>query len=280
MTGRKTSTRIGDAERAAAQHALQEHLNAGRLQVNEYADRCASAANATTASELAALFEDLPAPHPKLPGMSDSALGAILRNRVLVAAAAVLVLAGLALVIGLSGRSDPLPPPWTAAGPTPPAVPPTSPVTAPTASATSVPATPTDRAALPGNVTVRRTSQPNAITLRPSYGVDLDDNTSPNWGVKSAPVGAGYGGSDIGSDSYGDIVFIGDYAVVTGAPEYATCATETAYTSGGIERGSLRPDENICLRTSEDRFALVTIISTSEQAIQFRATVWDPPVPS
>ncbi len=116
MTGRKTSTRIGDAERVGAQHALQEHLNAGRLQVNEYADRCASAANATTASELAALFEDLPAPRPKLPGMSDSALGAILRNRVLVAAA-VLVLAGLALVIGLSGRSDPLPPPWTAAEP-------------------------------------------------------------------------------------------------------------------------------------------------------------------
>jgi len=210
--------------------------------------------------------------------MSDSALRAILRNRVLVAAA-VLVLAGLALVIGLSERSDPLPQPWTAAGPTPPAVPPTSPVTAPTASATSVPATPTDRAALPGNVTVRRTSQPNAITLRPSYGVDLDDNTSPNWGVKSGPTW--YSGSDIGSDSDEDIVdFTGDYAVVTGAPEYATCATETAYTSGGIERGSLRPDENICLRTSEDRYALVTIISTSEQAIQFRATVWDPPVPS
>ncbi len=32
---RKFPTRIGTAERDAAQRALQEHLNAGRLQVNE-----------------------------------------------------------------------------------------------------------------------------------------------------------------------------------------------------------------------------------------------------
>jgi hypothetical protein len=147
---------------------------------------------------------------------------------------------------------------------------------------TSAPATPTDRAGLPGDVTVRRTSQPGAITLRPSYGADLDDNTSPNWGVKSGPIGSSAGsGSDIGPDSDGaNVDFAGDYAVVTGAPEYATCANETAYTSGAIERVSLSPGENICVLTSEDRYALVTIISTSEQAIQFAVTVWDPPLAS
>src|SRR5690242_9534855 len=51
--------------------ALDEHLAAGRLEVEEYGDRSARAANATTAPELAALFDDLPAPHPSLPGVVD-----------------------------------------------------------------------------------------------------------------------------------------------------------------------------------------------------------------
>jgi hypothetical protein len=60
--------RIGTVERTAAMKALDEHLAAGRLGVEEYADRSAAAANATVAPELAALFTDLPAPHPELPG--------------------------------------------------------------------------------------------------------------------------------------------------------------------------------------------------------------------
>lgn len=60
--------RIGTAERTAAMKALDEHLAAGRLGIDEYADRSAVAANATVASELRGLFTDLPAPHPELPG--------------------------------------------------------------------------------------------------------------------------------------------------------------------------------------------------------------------
>ncbi|WP_214370967.1 DUF1707 domain-containing protein [Pseudonocardia sp. H11422] len=60
--------RIGTAERESAVKALDEHLAAGRLGVEEYADRSAVAANATVASELTALFTDLPAPHPVVPG--------------------------------------------------------------------------------------------------------------------------------------------------------------------------------------------------------------------
>jgi DUF1707 SHOCT-like domain len=65
--------RIGTAERNSAMKALDEHLNEGRLGVEEYADRSAVAANATTAAELRGLFTDLPEPHPVLPGDAPAA---------------------------------------------------------------------------------------------------------------------------------------------------------------------------------------------------------------
>lgn len=67
-SGEHPPIRIGNDERASAMAALDEHLAQGRLEVEEYGDRSAAAANAKVASELAALFTDLPAPHPKLPG--------------------------------------------------------------------------------------------------------------------------------------------------------------------------------------------------------------------
>ena len=116
------------------------------------------------------------------------------------------------------------------------------------------------------------------ITLRPSYGVDLDNNTSSNWAV--ANTGTSYG-RDVGSGSDGNgLHFIGDHAVVTGAPEYTTCARETGYMHGGVERGSLRSGENICVRTDQNRYALVTVIAADEEAVQFRTVVWDPVIPS
>jgi len=60
--------RIGTAERNAAMKALDAHLEAGRLGVEEYGERSAKAAGATTADELDELFTDLPEPHPVLPG--------------------------------------------------------------------------------------------------------------------------------------------------------------------------------------------------------------------
>ena len=67
MTNERPPIRVGTAERTAALKALDEHLAAGRLDVDEYGERSARAANAVTAPELAALFDDLPAPHPPLP---------------------------------------------------------------------------------------------------------------------------------------------------------------------------------------------------------------------
>ena len=56
--------RIGDAEREAATSALGTHMQAGRLDAEEYGERSAKVAEARTADDLAPLFVDLPEPHP------------------------------------------------------------------------------------------------------------------------------------------------------------------------------------------------------------------------
>jgi hypothetical protein len=55
--------RIGDREREAAVSALGEHYAAGRLTKEEYDERAERAWAARTASAMAPLFADLPAPH-------------------------------------------------------------------------------------------------------------------------------------------------------------------------------------------------------------------------
>lgn len=52
--------RLSDAEREAAVNALSEHYAAGRLTKDEYDDRSQRAFDARFASDLPALFEDLP----------------------------------------------------------------------------------------------------------------------------------------------------------------------------------------------------------------------------
>jgi hypothetical protein len=64
--------RIGNVERNAAMKALDAHLEAGRLGVEEYGERSAAAAGAIAASELEALFTDLLDPHPALPGSTPA----------------------------------------------------------------------------------------------------------------------------------------------------------------------------------------------------------------
>jgi len=259
MVRSTSSMRIGEAERAEAQRALQDHLGAGRLQVAEFVERFAAAADATTAAEIAALFADLPPPHPKLPG---SPLGRTRWNLVIVGAVAVLALAGLlGYVIG-RGQSAPATSSGVVAAPTP--------SVSPTESAVESPH------ALPDGVAVRRSTGPGLITLRPSDGVDLDDVTDPAWNV-----GTGCCDRDVGFGSDARQLSInGGHAVATGPLEFATCFLETAYSNAAIERGSLQPGDTMCVRTNGHRFVLVTIVDVSEQAVEFGATVWDPPVPS
>lgn len=58
------SPRIGNAEREAAQAALDAHLQAGRLDAEEYGERSGKASVARTAEDLTPLFADLPPPYP------------------------------------------------------------------------------------------------------------------------------------------------------------------------------------------------------------------------
>jgi uncharacterized protein DUF1707 len=58
--------RISNAERDAAVQTLGTHLSTGRLELDEFEERCAQAAAARTRGQLEALFSDLPAPHPDL----------------------------------------------------------------------------------------------------------------------------------------------------------------------------------------------------------------------
>ncbi|SDP03513.1 protein of unknown function [Nakamurella panacisegetis] len=66
--GDPAAVRVGDAERNAAVTALGEHMATGRLDLDEYGTRSAVANTARTVGDLQALFTDLPAPHPVLPG--------------------------------------------------------------------------------------------------------------------------------------------------------------------------------------------------------------------
>ena len=238
------SLRISELERAEAQRALQHHLGTGRLQLAEFLERFAGAASAVTASEIAALFADLPPPHPTLPEPPRE------RTRwhlVMVGAVVVLALVGLGFVIG-QGQTSP-------------------------AASAGADAAPTR--ALPTGTTVRRTTGPGMLTLHPTDGVDLDDVTSPTWNI-----GAGCCGRDVGFDSDASQLSIdGGHAVVTGPPEFATCFHETAYTKSPIERGSLQPGATFCVRTNGHRLALVTIVDVTDRAIDFGTTVWDPPIP-
>jgi hypothetical protein len=272
MAGSRSSTRIGATERAEAQQALQAHLNAGRLQVDEYADRSAAASAAVTAPELAVLFTDLPRPHPKLPG---SRFGGT-RNLALIGGAVVLALLGLfAFAFGGGAAPVPVPVPTPAVSRPNVALPP--PTTSAARSATTPRASAEESAALLADgATVRRSTGTQVITLRPSYGVDLDDAVSPNWSV-----GQGCCNRDVGwTSDAARLNIANDYAVMTGTPDYTACAQETGYTDGSIERGSLQVGQNLCLRTSGHRYALVTIVDVSDQGVQFRATVWDPPFAS
>jgi hypothetical protein len=64
----QAAIRVGDVERNAAVTALGEHMSTGRLDLDEYGTRSAQATAARTVGDLQALFADLPAPHPPLPG--------------------------------------------------------------------------------------------------------------------------------------------------------------------------------------------------------------------
>ncbi|MEO7125196.1 MAG: DUF1707 domain-containing protein [Nakamurella sp.] len=69
--------RVGDTERTSALEALAEHLTAGRITLDEYGDRTVNVTIARTADDLLHLFDDLPAPHPTMPGSAQHSTGLV-----------------------------------------------------------------------------------------------------------------------------------------------------------------------------------------------------------
>jgi hypothetical protein len=77
--------RISNAERDEAISILGTHLSTGRLELDEYEERCGTAVAARTRGELEVLFTDLPAPHPDLSSATPPAqlmqkAGQLVRN--------------------------------------------------------------------------------------------------------------------------------------------------------------------------------------------------------
>jgi hypothetical protein len=183
----------------------------------------------------------------------------------LIGAAGVVVAAIIsAVALLISSGGDSVSPPPRQANSTPP-------------STTSVPTTP------PSSST---TSSPSAtplrsgpVTLSEGYSADLDSDL-PNWNV-----GQGCGGNcdlwlqDGLRPGYG-----GEIAPIssTESPSVDTCAGATAY-EPSIDERRLIKGFRICIKTTEDNFALAEIVKVITSAdgelaqLRFDITVWSRP---
>ncbi|GLW95787.1 DUF1707 SHOCT-like domain-containing protein [Actinokineospora globicatena] len=105
-TGREANIRVGTSEREQAVAALADHLANGRLDLAEYEQRVTQAAAARTRSDLRALFDDLPDPHPTFDEPARAPAPApvvVVRDPLLERPAARRNNRGLALFLGVAG---------------------------------------------------------------------------------------------------------------------------------------------------------------------------------
>ena len=97
------SLRASDADRHRVVAALEKHTAAGRLSLDEFAERVTRALNAVTHGDLAAVTRDLPA--EPVPGPGGATADRTHLPQLLVAfLLAALTLAVLAVVFGLVAR--------------------------------------------------------------------------------------------------------------------------------------------------------------------------------
>ncbi|MCM0673848.1 DUF1707 domain-containing protein [Micromonospora phytophila] len=101
VDGSAPDLRIGAPEREAAREALEEHLDAERLEPAEYEQRWAACQAARTQAELLRAFCDLPAPHPELPGSPGPSTDADEDVPPLVGAVCLALLLGLPVAVVL-----------------------------------------------------------------------------------------------------------------------------------------------------------------------------------
>jgi hypothetical protein len=128
---------------------------------------------------------------------------------------------------------------------------------------------------------VRRSTGKNPLILTDDHYVDLDSK-NPNWDVQQGfPEGLDIGmwGYGVGDGAGLNVGKESESAVVSGPANYDTCSTATNYT-GDIQKA--KPDKSICVRTSENRYAFITIekVNLDEKreyvdTVQFAAVVWE-----
>jgi hypothetical protein len=159
--------------------------------------------------------------------------------------------------------------------------PPSATASPPSSSGPPPPATTTTPAPDPTpTVTVRRSTKDKPpLTLTSDYDADLD-SLEPAWGVNRDRED----GYDIEfySSGAGQLItndFVGvDLAEVSGPPSFETCQTATNYKTE-LTANEAKKGVEVCVRTSEKRFAFVQIkkILGDREGIQMDVTVWDPP---
>ncbi|WP_326555341.1 DUF1707 SHOCT-like domain-containing protein [Micromonospora sp. NBC_01813] len=93
--------RASDADREQVVHCLERHTSAGRLSLDEYADRVERALRARTQGELATVLADLPAEpaEPAEPGSADPAASHQLAVAFLIAGIALTMLTVLIVLL-------------------------------------------------------------------------------------------------------------------------------------------------------------------------------------
>jgi hypothetical protein len=128
------------------------------------------------------------------------------------------------------------------------------------------------------SVTVRRSTGKNPLVLSDRYYADLD-STDPSWDVHPDETGD----FDIGFYGYNQGAGLraggnSDLAVVSGSANYDTCLKATSYES---EIEPITPGSKICVRTSDQRFAFITVdklsLADTPESIELSVVVWDPP---
>jgi hypothetical protein len=160
-----------------------------------------------------------------------------------------------------------------------PAIQPSSATTAPPSSSGPPPTpTPTPTPEPTSAVTVRRSTADYPLTLSGGYSADLDSMNSA-WDVKYAATISRF---DLSFNSVGLSGHSkSDLAVVSGPASYETCSNATAYSEGGVSRNEAKPGMKLCARTSEKRYAFITIKKLLPKdypkEIQLDVTVWNPP---
>jgi hypothetical protein len=158
---------------------------------------------------------------------------------------------------------------------------PTTPASQPTPTPTPAPTgtTPTEAPDPTPSFEVRRSTGKHSLILSNEFWADLDSK-NPAWDISQIVtddhdigISGYYQGTVFRSGSHSDI------ATVSGPSNYNTCLIETGYSE---EINPAKPGTKICVRTSDKRFAFITIEKLlfdqvgNVEKIQLAVVVWEP----